>query len=240
MTLKKWFFLTGLFFSIFMAFIAQGAEVADKESKQFGFLDLNYYYDFRHFNVYTIYTLVPFSENWSYFSLVNYESPLATSTAFETESFYTEQNATFSPWKNFLSFNLQAALVSGTDNDALRAAVVVSLDRIDAFNDFFRALHGWYSIYFHLLQVDSTSEYQWQIEHVYRFQLLPSLLDNRAYLAGFFDHNIGPGTTNVTAHRVGFRVLGGLYLTSEYRYVGFYPDDKRSGFRAGLEFASTF
>lgn len=215
--------------------LAMTTLVKSAESSQF--VDFIYYYDTRDYNVYTIYTRLQPAPRWTYFSLVNYESSVDTLRNFDHETFYTEQNLTYS-FEDFpVAPHVQWVLNSGVQNDLIRVGAVLFVSRL--LSNVFQALNGFYSVFFHFLQMDFTNGYQWQIEHAYRIAPFSEMLDGRLYLGGFVDHNIGPGTSVVTAHRFGIRTFGEFYLSGEYRYNGF-SSSKKGGWRAGVEYAVKF
>ena len=208
------------------------AENPPETHKATGFLDFNYYYDSRDFNVTTINILANLKNRFQYFSLTNYTNSIGTPHNFEHTDYYTEQNLRWA-FSEQSPFDLTAQWLtrsSGT-NDALRLGFRY---RIKPFSELS------YSINVHAVQFDTSPIYYWQIEHVYSLNILPQLLNHRAYLSGFLDHNIGNRkNTVVTEHQIGYRLIDALHAVIEYRFNGYLTDEK-SGIGYGLQYKIGF
>lgn len=205
-----------------------------------GSLDFNYYYDTRDLNVYTINTQLKIAPRLEYFSFVNYFNAAQTTRNMDLTSYYMEQNLRWS-----LPSGLPADLVtqfassSGGLNDVLRFGGRWKVSSTKGFDGFFKKINTFYAVTFFPVQFDSLAGYQWQIEHVYRTELMPGLLDKRVYLSGFVDQNIGPGSLPwVTEHQLGVRLAGNLYAAVEYRHNAFLK--KKDGVGLGLEYVAAF
>lgn len=76
--------------------------------------------------------------------------------------------------------------------------------------------------------------------------LLPSLLDNRLYVRGFYDQNFIMGNTIdrnfivVADTQFGLRLYKGLHAVTELRYNGFLAEQDRFGIALGLEYKINF
>jgi hypothetical protein len=214
-----------------------------------GFVDFNLYYDSRKFGVVTINTLLRFPHRFQYFSLVNYSAPLDSGTPTDMESFYTEQNIRWGIHSKVpLDLTLQWILRSGASNDMLRLGFRWRVSNTPGIDRIFNAIGMFYAVNFHTYQLDfvSANGWRWQIEHVYKFQLLEPWLKDRVYIAGFIDHNLWIGGDDadfrsrvVTEHQLGIRVFGGLHIVGEYRYNGFLSES-RHGFGAGIQYLAPF
>jgi len=208
-----------------------------------GFIDLNYYWDSREFNVMTINAGAKLPYDFSYFQLLNLNGDMGESAARgDWSSFFTEINlrrpiAKDSPYLKHLDFTLQFADGSGPPEVGRLGIRWRMQDTPGPVGDLFRdVLKLRYSITFHLLETDGSG---WQIEHVYR----RDFLDKRIYMSAFCDHNINDASgssTWVTEHQMGVRLVDRLYVVGEYRYSSFAPPGLRSGFGLGLEYVIRF
>ena len=101
-----------------------------------------------------------------------------------------------------------------------------------------------YWINIHGLQLDEVQGgYRWQIEHVFRVDILPETFDERVYLGGFADHNIahheGTESTWLEEAQFGVRIYNDFYGVFEQRYNGFRTGAK-SSFGLGVEYVHRF
>jgi len=233
----KWMYLIlALLLSIPLA----QSQVIEKRKAIKGFFDFNYYRDSREFNGTTVNLLADFDGRFEYFSLTNIDSEIEASDKTDSTLYYTEQNLR---WKflddGFLSLSLQAALQSGEENDLTRGGVMVALGEIPTFKDFFKRHKMFFNINLFPIQVDQLKGYNYQVEYFYNIQLAPELFNDRLYLSGFADQNIGPDNTIwVTEHQLGFRTFDNFFLVAEYRINEFLS--KNTGWAGGIEYFLPF
>jgi len=208
-----------------------------------GFVDLNYYWDTREFNVMTINAGAKLPHDFEYFQFLNLYGDMGAPSARENwTDFYTEINlrrpvSKTQPLLKPFDVTLQFTDGSGPPQVGRLGVRWRMHDTPGAFGDFLQdVLKLRYSINFHVLESDGTG---WQIEHVYR----RAFFDNRMYVSGFCDHNINDGAGNstwVTEHQIGFRLINHLYVVGEYRYSSFAPPGLQSGWGFGLEYIIRF
>ena len=229
-----------------------GAETETTEAESRpprGFLDFNTYYDSRSSTVLTLNILANLPHRFQYFSLTNYFSPVNATVLSDLESFYTEQNIRFSPKEALpVDATLQWVVRSPGENDALRVGARWRLSDTSGIESFFERLNMAYSVNFHFYQLDFVSQpgWRWQIEHVYRMNVLPQMLGKRVYVGGFLDHNLQPfapadpyASRIVTEHQLGIRVTAGLHVVAEYRFNEYF-DKSEHGLGIGLQFVIPF
>lgn len=209
-----------------------------------GFVDFNGYYDIREFSTLTVNILLNFPAGLRYFSLVNYQGAPARRDPAELEAFYTEQNLYWAPIAPLpLELSSQWVVAVGAGNDALRFGVVWRVSKTPLFDRVFQFLHLSYFVDFHAVQFDHLPEgYGGQIEHVYRLDILPGAIGDRAYLGGFTDHNVwlgGPAGTPtslvVSELQLGIRIIAGLHVVAEARHNDYLPE-RQTGLGLGLEY----
>lgn len=214
-----------------------------------GMLDFNGYYDTREFSVMTLNVLVNLPGNVQYFSLTNYANTLGAEKLTDFSHYYSEQNLRWAPFSNVpLDLATQWVHRSGENNDMLRVGLRWRLMHTPFLQSLFEKIGLMYFINFHALQIDfqDAAGQGMQIEHVYRLNILPELLDKRVYLAGFLDHNLWLGgdagsqvSTLVTEHQLGVRVIDHLHLVVELRRNEFFAE-KQNGIGLGLQYIVPF
>ncbi len=225
---------------VFIVIASVSADDGKSPRKATGFLDFNYYYDTRDFNVLTINALANITNRVQYFSLTNYTNSIGTTNNLDKNAFYSEQNIRWLAVREKIptDLTLQWVIRNPDENDLLRFGFRVRVSAIEGIKNIFKALNTFYSVNFHLLQIDHVDGFDWQIEHIYK--IFPDILGKRLYLSGFVDHNINSGkSTVVTEHQLGFRVIDQFYLVSEYRYKGSLNKEK-SGVGLGVEYKILF
>lgn len=223
--------------------------IADEPTQYTGLLDFNGYVDTRDFSVLTINALANLPGRVQYFSLTNYFGASSGADLRDLESFYSEQNLRWAPYEKLpLDLTIQWVIRSPQTNDQLRGGVRWRVSHTSRLKSLFEAIHAFYSVNVHLLQVDfvTTTGWRGQIEHVYKIRLFPTLMDRRLYLSGFLDHNLALGAPTgtapsrvVTEHQLGLRVVGGFHVVSEFRYNQFFAT-KRRGVGIGIQYVVPF
>lgn len=226
----------------FLLTIPQIAFCADSEKgdKATGFLDFNYYYDTRDFDVLTINALANITERVQYFSLTNYSNSISTNKNFIRNRLFSEQNIRWLAIQEKFptDLTLQWVISNPGKKDLLRLGFRFRVSSFNWLKSAFQSLNMSYTTNFHLLQIDHVDGFDWQIEHVYKF--VPNILEKRIYIGGFADHNFSPGkSVLVTEHQLGFRVVDQLFLVAEYRHNGFLKT-KKSGVGLGIEYKIIF
>lgn len=201
-----------------------------------GFIDHNYYYDSRDYNVLTLNIGGKISEKAQYFSLTNYFNTAEADKNFETTNFYTEQNLRWlimsGAWPTDLT--AQWVMQSNSGNDLLRLGARLRVSSVEKFSSFFNKFKTRYSVNFHVIQFDQLDGSNWQIEHVYKVS--PDFWNKRLYLSGFLDHNLNDGSsTVVTEHQFGINIVNHFYGVIEYKHNGFLDSDK-TGVAYGVQY----
>ena len=191
-----------------------------KKNSSGGFVDFNYYYDIEDFNVLTINILSKLSNGFHYFSLTNYTSPFQDDTRLtDANGFYTEQNIRWKLPKAPIDLTTQWNIRGGNDNDRLRFGFRWLAKATPGIERIFSVLGGFYSLNFHIFQIDYEDSYVFQMEHVYK--LTP--FGDRFYIAGFADHYVvGEGPSDnalITEHQLGIRLIENFHIVSEWRRV---------------------
>jgi len=231
-----------LFVLLTIIIIPPCSYAGDKERSASGFLDFNYYYDDRDFNVYTLNILAKPSESIEYFSFTNlFNSPDAKDN-YDASNFYTEQNIRWTMVRDIpLQLSLQWSGTSGDSNDVFRLGARILVSKLGPFEKLFEILNGWYTVTFHLVQEDKIDGYNWQIEHVYYIRPIPGDFGQRLYISGFMDHNKykNAGDKMVMEHQVGIRLVDKLFMVAEYRKNEFLKSG-REGLGYGLEYLILF
>lgn len=210
---------------------------AQKDSSAFkpkGFIDLNAYYDSRNQVDANINILSVVGRHLSYFSFTNFNGH---NTAYDSDSFYSEQNLIYQPAVDVpIKITLQGVVRSGIQNDVLRIGSRWDVSRSPWWSDFFRKINLTYFFTTYVAQVDGTNGMGWlpQIEHFFQLELFKS----RVYIRGFMDHNLNwfDSATDkiVTEHQVGIKILNGFYAVAEYRYNDYLQE--KHGVGLGLEY----
>jgi hypothetical protein len=217
--------------------------VSPPDHRNSGFLDFNYYWDNRDFNVLTINAGANLPYDFQYFQFVNYTSPLNDPAELENwNDFFTEIHlrrpiASGSRLLGHLDWNVMWADGGFTD-EVGRLGIGWRLhDTAGPIGAFVSESLGLqYSVTFHLLEDDGSG---WQIEHVYR----RNFLDGLVYVAGFADHNINGSARDsdwVAESQIGVKIAGHFYAVAEYRYNSFLPARFRDGWGFGLEYFVPF
>ncbi len=224
-----------------------GSRAAAKPHRNTGFLDFNLYpyTSVDRDNSITINALVNLPNGFQYFGFTNFARDPARGTLEEVSGLLTEQHLRWKPnWQYPVSLAGNVLLQSGSHaNDALRFGPRITLDKTSLLRETLERWHVRYSVAFYGAQFDHVDGTQWQIEHAFRWDILPDLLDNRVYIGGFADHNINHATdTNSTwiqeAQR-GVRVVGDWYAVIERRYNG-YRIGEESSIGVGVEYVMRF
>lgn len=230
----------GLFIAAAIHFLAGVCAYSQPVKAIGGFLDFNSYYDTRDFSVVTINSQLRMTRRLEYFSFVNYLNAPRTTRNLDLTGYYTEQNLRWAlPSGMPLDMAGQASSSDGGKNDALRLGARWRASSTQGLERLFGTIHAFYAVTFFPVQFDSRDGHHEQIEHFYRMDLFPASLGKRAYLSGYADHNIGPGSPPwVTEHQIGIRLAGGLHAAVEYRYNGFLKD--KNGLGLGLEYLASF
>jgi hypothetical protein len=238
-SLVKVSFELALILAVPLSALAGGAEKSVS-----GFIDFNGYYDTRDFNVLTLNILADLPARFQYFSLTNYFGSLNTNQNFDLENFLTEQNLRWGlPGGIPLDLTYQWLIQSGAGNDLGRFGFRWRLSSTPWLDRLFKKLRMTYSINFHLLQTDfhPSPGFGWQVEHVYRI----NLLKDRLYIYGFADHNMnyggGIGGNNhrwVSETQLGVRLIAGLHAVAEFRRNEFLSE--KNGLGLGLEYLIRF
>lgn len=199
-------------------------------------LDLNYYYDTRDFRVFTLNAFSPLPRGFEYFSFVNYFSSVGT-TPSDADSYFTEQHLRWRPpWDLPIDAAGQWVSASGKRNEILRLGARWRVSQTPGAGALFKALGMVYTLTPYPLQADFNPNYNYQLEHFWRMQLLPGTFPDRAYLFGFADHNLGRGKPLwVTETQLGVRLVDRFFAVAEFRHNGFMPR-RRDGWGFGLEY----
>lgn len=213
--------------------------------KNSGFIDLNGYYDTRDFSVLTINLFASLPNRFQYFSLTNYtnnqESP-------DLEGFYAEHNLRWAINEKLpLDLTYQYALRQGEKNDDHRFGLRWRLHSTAFLNKLFSEMNMVYTINPMFIQFRSKTAvaYMTIIEHAYKIQVFPDLLDNRVYIAGFADQNFNYLENDklafewVSEHQLGIRIINELYAVAEYRINTLLPKENY-GLGYGLEYKILF
>lgn len=247
----------GSFYNIFallkifviVALLSSSLASAQEKKLPTGFLDFNFYpyTEEKADTAFTINVGADLESGFQYASLTNFNRDPESAALTEFDTFYTEQDLRWSPFTespyNIFQLSFQAVLRTGVDNDAFRLGLRWKTSETPGIRDIFEALNGTYSIVFHGAQFDKMDGYQWQIEHRFRFNILPEAFDNRVYLAGFADHNFnhegGLDTTWVEEAQLGVRLVDNWYAIAEQRYNGFRKGDE-SSLGLGVEYLIRF
>lgn len=216
----------------------------DTGHKYTGFLDFNYYWDDRDFNILTINAGAKLPYDFEYFQFVNYTSQFGNESALENwTDFFTEIHLRRPIAKDSELFKHLDWTVMWADGSVPQEVGRLGIrwrfhDTPGPVGEFFRdTLKLKYSLNFHIIEDDGSG---WQMEHVYRRNFLDGLI----YVGGFADHNVN-GTADssdwVSETQVGLKLLGGFYAVAEYRYISFANSSRfKQGVGIGLEYAIRF
>jgi hypothetical protein len=201
----------------FLTFGSIYALAQEKNGSKGGFLDFNFYpyTEVKGDNSFTLNIFSHLPNRFQYFSLNNFSNQNDRSELSETTGFYSEQNLRWAITDELpIDLTAQWNLLNGNNNDRFRLGVRWRLNQTSGLKKFFDNIKTSYSINVHAIQFDHDVGSNWQIEHVYRAQLL-----ERLYLSGFGDHNLGGpnGPKWVTEHQLGYRVFDAWYAICEFR-----------------------
>lgn len=208
-----------------------------------GFLDFNLYpyTSVESENSFTLNALANLPHGFQYFSLTNYGRDSEHSELEEVMNIVTEQNLRWSPSADSpWAIAAQTLIRDGDDNDALRVGPRFTFHKTPWLKDCLAAASVKYAVAIYGAQFDHTDDYEWQIEHVFRWNVLPEQLDNRVYIGGFVDHNIVNGSSTwLEETQLGIRLMGDCYFITEQRYNGFRRGSE-SSIGIGLEYVVHF
>lgn len=227
---------------LLIAFSYHGfAQEETPKHKNFGYIDLNGYYDTRNFSVLTINLMTSLPHRFQYFSLTNYFNNQNSS---DLEGFYAEHNLRWAINERLpLDLTYQYVLRQGEKNDEHRFGLRWRLHNTGFMKEFFSKLNMSYTFnpMFIQFRINTGVEYMTIIEHTYIINLFPKSLNNRLYLAGFTDQNFKYlkndklGFDWVAEHQLGVRLIDELYAVSEDRINTFLPSNNY-GLGYGLEY----
>lgn len=207
-----------------------------------GFIDLNGYWDTRNSTIFTVNSLVNLPFMLEYFQFTNLFTDFGRGDDFRFSDVYSEQNLRFKPSKIPIDPGVQYAIISRFD-DIIRFGPRFRVHDFPVINKLFKKLNLIYELSYFPAQIDGTNGYDFQMEHFYRLQVLPSVFKDRVYISGFLDHNFqfGTGTSSnhsvlVTEHQIGIRTFKQLYIVAEYRFNEFLAATDEHGVALGLEY----
>lgn len=222
--------------------------VKTPEEHRFGFIDVNAYYDTRHASTITINYLALLSKRLSYFSFVNFQqsAPGDVQHLNAFDFFYTEHNLTYTPFKKIpIDVNVQLVMLSLPNSTKLRFAPSWRIHDTPVIDKFFKSINLKWGINFHVVQLGYNfplNDFTWQMEHFYKLDIAPKLLNNRLYISGFADHTMGGPIAKglVMEHQAGLRLFDNFYAVAEYRHFSYFPTQYRNGWGLGLEYLVVF
>lgn len=211
-----------------------------------GFLDFNGYYDTRSFSTLTVNLLSNLPSGFQYFSLTNFSGAIDADPAGDLGAFYSEQHLRWSPSAS-VPFDLTALwnLKSGDENDVVRFGVRWRPGSTGGVGPILRRLRLSYTLTFHAAKLTyaPTGGWQPQLEHAYRWDLVPG----RVYLGGFLDHDLQlggddtlPRSRIVTEHQLGYQLVPGLHAVLEARLNQRMGPDDDLGLGFGFEYQVPF
>lgn len=211
-----------------------------------GFVDFNIYNDSRNFRTVTVNTLLTNllnNKKLSYFSFLTLDTE-RDGDAFDVDSYITEQNLFYRIGNSPVDLTTQYFSITGQNNDIWRSGLNFNLQKTPVVGKWIKKIvsDGFYMIDYYPVQVDHLDGYNWQIQQVWRFPVLPKTLHNRVYMYGFADHNFGGEGHNklVCENQIGVRLYKQLYAIAEYRWNGFFPEGDRTGLALGMEYNVRF
>lgn len=209
-----------------------------------GFIDLNYYYDDRKFNVMTINLLANLPADIQYFSLTDLTAPADSqgSGVFDLSNFYMEHHfrrpiAKDNEWLKPLDWTVQ--YVDGSSaKDLIRLGTRVRTQDIQGpIGEFVKKLGLWFNVDFHWYESDGEGM---EIEPVYG----GSYFDGFLIVEGFADIDFAQKNETddkiVMEHQIGFRIIDNLYYVTEFKYNGFRGDADRWSTAFGLKYTVPF
>jgi len=246
---NRYFLLLCLIISLFSVKLSVQAQdkPVDPAVNRFGFIDVNAYYDTRDATTLSINYLAVFNHGLSYFSFINYDqSFFEAQDKADFAGIYSEHNLTYSPFKKLpIDFNVQFVIMSGEKNDKIRFAPSWRVSSTPGISEFFKKIGLSWGINFHVLQLqskDDPDDMTFQMEHFYRWNILPEKLNNRVYISGFADHTLAGKNAKglVTEHQLGIRLVDSFYAVAEYRHFSYFPKGYQNGVGFGLEYEIMF
>ena len=218
------------------------------EEHRFGFIDVNGYYDTRNASTLTVNYLAILSKKLSYFSFINFQQSGAGDVQHlnSFDFFYSEHNLTYTPFKKLpVDINVQLVLLSLPNSTKLRFAPSWRIHNTPGIDKFFQAIHLSWGINFHVIQLGHQfplNDFTWQMEHFYKLDIAPKLLQNRLYISGFADHTLGGPISKglVMEHQAGLRIIDNFYAVAEYRHFSYLPTKYQNGWGLGIEYLILF
>lgn len=223
-----------------------GQTVTPPGHKHSGFIDFNFYpyTTVNTDNAVSVNTLVNLPHDFQYFGFINFERQPSEHALTETAGVFTEQNLRWQPWEAPVSLATQILIRTGAkNNDVLRFGPRFALHDFQLFESALQKCNLQYWVAIYPAEFDYTAGYQWQMEHVFQWKVLPELLNDRVYIGGFADHVIdqasGTDVTWVEEAQLGVRVAGAWYLVAEQRYNGFRRGQEAS-LGLGVEYVVRF
>lgn len=214
--------------------------------KNSGFIDFNFYpyTTVNTDNAVSVNTLVNLPHDFQYFGFINFERQPSEHALTETAGVFTEQNLRWQPWEAPVSLATQVMIRTGAqNNDVLRFGPRFAVHDFERFGPLLEKCHLQYWVAIYGAEFDYAAGYQWQMEHVFQWKVLPELLGDRVYIGGFADHVIdhasGTDATWVEEAQLGVRIAGEWFLVAEQRYNGFRRGSEAS-LGLGVEYVVRF
>lgn len=209
-----------------------------------GFLDFNGYYDTRNESVMTINILANLDHRIQYFSLTNVQG---TTESAELGGYYSEHNVR---WRirDTSSFDLTLQFVprQGLKNDDWKLGFRWRVNDLKPLQPFFKKINFKYSANPMLTQFREATKAKFftQIEHVYNLKIAPKKLNDRVYIAGFWDQVFSDNNgklefDHVTEHQLGIRLVDQFFIVTEFRINTYLPQDN-TGLGYGLQYKVIF
>lgn len=224
---------------------------AEDAKKVSGSLDANYTYDTRDMNRLTLDTLIFFPHGISYYNFFHLNSNMnGDNDNLEITNFYHEHDIWWNFYKKLpLDAVFQWQVGQGGANDNARFGFRWRISDTPIVEKLCKKINLFLTTQLHALQTDFHNSPGWgfSFEHFWKMSVLPKLLDNRVYIAGFMDHNVNYGSWTklngdnhaiVTETQLGVRTIGNLNAISEFRYSDYDVD--HMGVAFGLEYIVNF
>ncbi len=221
----------------------------EEKTKIHGSVDGNYTYDTRDMNRLTLNTLIFFPYGISYYNVFHLNSLMAVDGGnFDLDNYYHEQDIWWNVYRKVpvdLVFQWQS--MSGANNDQARFGFRWRISDTPWIKPFCEKIHLFLTTQVHAFQTDFNPSAGWgfSFEHFWRMQVLPSIFNDRVYIAGYMDHNLdyggataGNNSAIVTETQIGVKVYGNLNVIAEYRYSDY--DARQHGVGFGLEYIVNF
>ena len=136
-------------------------------------------------------------------------------------------------------------MLSLPNSTKLRFAPSWRIHDTPVIDKFFKSINLKWGINFHVVQLGyhfPLNDFTWQMEHFYKLDIAPKLLNNRVYISGFADHTMGGPIAKglVMEHQAGIRLIDNFYAVAEYRHFSYFPTQYRNGWGLGLEYLIVF